>query len=155
MSASDNPFENWWNGLKPEQRVDILRLIPLRPPEQIAVFSSRCWHELHGWMRDHLRKVYAEPGLLDKFDLLSYFRAQGCFGRSQCVHGVLYFVISEADRESFPELGHSYAIALEELPTTGGKAQCWLIAGEAEYDDEVLLALSSLGLSSTDQKPRQ
>lgn len=147
--------ENWWNGLDEEQRVHVFRLIPLRSSEQMAVFSSRRWHELHGWMRDDLRKLYSAPGLVGKFDLVSYFRAQERLGRGQCVHGVLYFVLSEADRESFPELGQSYGIALEELPTADSQAQHWLIPNEAAYDEEVLLALSSVGLFTPDETAQQ
>lgn len=147
--------ENWWNGLDAKQRVKVFRLIPLRGPEQMAVFSSRRWHELHGWMRDNLKTLYSAPGVVGKFDLVSYFRAQERLGRGQCIHGLLYFVLAEADRESFTELGQSYAIALQDLPTTDGKAQHWLIPSEAAYDEEVLLALSSVSLSTTDETPHQ
>lgn len=147
--------ENWWNGLNAEQRVHVFRHIPLRSSEQMTVFSSRRWHELHGWMRDDLRKLYGVPGLVGQADLVSYFRAQQRLGRSQCLHGVLYFVLSEADRESFPELGQSYGIALQELPTTDGQAQHWLIPNEAAYDEEVLLALSSVGLFTPDETAQQ
>src|SRR5437016_5101443 len=82
---------------------------------------------------------------IDRQKLISHFRNQAQQGRGECIHGVLYFVISEADREAFPELRQSYAIALQELSTRSGDAQYWLVTSEAEYDDEILLALSSLG----------
>lgn len=83
-------------------------------------------------------------------DLLVYFLSQERLGRGQSIHGVRYFVITEGDRERLPELGRSYAIALEELTTTSGKVQHWLIPSEAAFDEEVLLALSSVGLATTD-----
>jgi hypothetical protein len=97
----------------------------------------------------------ADREFLEKFDLLVYFRAQECLGRGQCVNNVKYFVISDADREALPELGQAHAMGLEELPTTNGKTQYWLIPTEAAYDDEVLLALSFLGLSCADENAHQ
>lgn len=64
--------------------------------------------------------------------LLSHFRAKGQFSQ-----GIYYCVISDEDRKSFPELGDAYAIAV-------GQALYWLLAYEAEYDDDVLLAMSGL-----------
>lgn len=153
--ATDMNCETWWNGLGPEMRVKVFRLITLRSPEQMVAFSSRRWHELHRWMRDDLRKLYSTPGLVDTCDLVSYFRAQERLGRGQCIHRVLYFVLSQADRESFPELGHSYAIAIKDLQRTDGKSQHWLVTSEAAYDEEVLLALSPVGLSTPDETPHQ
>lgn len=148
MSPDEGQVKNWWNTLKPQQRIEVFRLIPLSYPEQISIFSSRSWHQLHGWMREDLRKLYNMPGLLEGCGPLVYFRAQARLGCGQTVHGVTYFVISDADRISLPELGDSYAIALEELPTTNGKAHYWLISSERDYDSEVLLALSSVALHS-------
>jgi hypothetical protein len=150
LAQASKHIERWWNTLEPEQRARVFRLIPLRSPEQVAVFSYRSWHELHDWMRNDLRKLYCVPGVLEKFDLFVYFRAQERLGRGQCLHNVKYFVIFDADREALPELGQAYAIGLEELPTTNRKTQYWLIPTEGAYDDEVLLALSSLGLSCAD-----
>lgn len=146
--------ESWWNSLEPEQRVEILRFIPLRSEEQITVFASRSWHELHGWMREDLKKLYDTPALADKFNLISYFRAQQQLGRGQTIHGVRYFVLCEADCQLFPELDQSYAFALDELPAPDGKVQYWLIATEASFDDDILLALSSVGLSSGTERPQ-
>ena len=147
--------ESWWNSLKPAQRVDMFRFIPLRSREQVAVFSCRGWHELQGWMRDDIRKLFNTPGLVENLDVVAYFRAQKRLGRGQSIHGVTYFAISDADRELLPELGQSYAIALEELPTTSGKAHYWLIQTEAAYDDDILVALSSVGLSTAKETPHQ
>lgn len=138
-------IECWWNKLQPTQRVKVFRFIPLRSPKQLAVFSRRRWHELHAWMRNNIRELYGTPGLLENFDLIVYFRAQKRLGRGQSIHGVTYFVISAWDREAFPQLDQSHAIALEEL-SSSGKAQYWLIQSEAAYDEDVLLSLSGVGL---------
>jgi len=151
MTAGDSEFESWWNQLEPEQRIQVFRLVPLRRPEQIAVFSRRSWHELNGWMRTDLRKLYGTPGILDEFGPLIFFRCQARLGRGESVNGVTYFVISHVDRVSLPELADFYAIALEELTRANGKGQFWLIASEAAYDEEVLLALSSVRLTTGDK----
>jgi hypothetical protein len=90
-----------------------------------------------------------------KFGFVVYFRAQERLGRGECINNVKYFVISDADREALPELGQAYAIGIEDLPTTNGKAQYWLMPTEAAYDEDVLLALSCLGLSGADENAHQ
>jgi len=155
MNESDRKCEQWWDGLMPQQRANVFRLIPLRSVEQVEVFSRRSWHELHSSMRDDLRKLHGMPKLADSFDLLSYFQAQRRLGRGECLHGVLYFVISDADRQSFPELRQSYGIALEGFQTKNGEGQHWLFMSEAEYDQEVLLVLSCVSLSTAHRCPHQ
>lgn len=155
MNESDEKYEHWWNGLLPQHRVDVFRLIGLHNAEQVEVFSRRSWHELHSWMRAELRKLHGTPGHGNTSDLISYFRAQRSLGRGQCIQGVLYFVISEGDRQALPELPQSYGIALEELNTKNGEGQHWLFTSEAEYDEEVLLALSCLSLSTAHRSAHQ
>jgi hypothetical protein len=147
MSSADSEFENWWNDLELQQRLHLFRLLPVRSPEQVAVFSARSWHELQGWMRRDLRRLYGLPGLFNNFEIVTYFRAQSRVGRGQAISGITYFVISDTDRQSLPELADSYGIAIEELPTTSHKAQFWLFASEAAFDEDILQALSSLGES--------
>lgn len=154
MSRGNARFEKWWNQLEPQQRARVLRLVPIGP-EQPPVFASRLWHELHGWMRDDIRTIYGTPGLTEELNVPAYFRAQQRLRRGQAIQGVTYFLISPRDRESLPELAGSFAIAFEKLPATNGKAQYWLIPSEDEFDEEVLLALSSAGLSARRSTPHQ
>lgn len=89
---------------------------------------------------------------LDTEKLIAHFQTQGQ-ERGDCVNGVRYFLLTEADRQVIPQLRQAYAVAFQEL--SQGKAQFWLMATEEEYDDEVLVALSCLGLTNTDQAAMQ
>lgn len=51
-------LESWWNALAPEIRAEVFSLVPMREAQQIEVFSLRQWHELHGWMRRDVTKLY-------------------------------------------------------------------------------------------------
>jgi hypothetical protein len=79
--------------------------------------------------------------------LLGYLKAQTQSGRGDYLQGLYYLVISDADRELFPELNGAYAIAIKH---SRGETEYWLLATEAAYDDEILLALSMLGESPDD-----
>ncbi len=57
MPEGDVRHEAWWNSLTQELRTDILKLIPTMGTEQQELFSQRLWHELHGWLRDDIRRL--------------------------------------------------------------------------------------------------
>lgn len=56
MAEGDVRYETWWNSLTQELRTDILKLIPTMGAEQQELFSQRLWQELHGWLRDDIRR---------------------------------------------------------------------------------------------------
>ncbi len=84
-----------------------------------------------------------EPTRADR--LAAYFRRQERKGRGQSINGVLYFDLTETDRRAFPELADYFGIAVEEL--SSGNLQHWLFRTESAFDDEVLAALSSAGMT--------
>jgi len=140
MVIPERCFANWWNQLDTEQRTQVIVWIPPCGPEQAEVFSIRLWHELHAWMWDHLKNQVRS--------MLSHFRLQP----GDRVNGVLYREISDHERQLFPLLGEAYAIAvLEPSPETSNEVQFWIIDTEAEYDENILLSLSGLGLPNRDQ----
>jgi hypothetical protein len=61
--------------------------------------------------------------------------------RANCIGDVVYIVISDEERQSFPELDGTYGIAVD-----GSKddrqPQCAFFQSESEFDDEVLAALA-------------
>jgi hypothetical protein len=64
--------------------------------------------------------------------------------RANCIGDLVYIVISDEERQSFPELDGAYGIALD-----GSKddrePQYAFFQSESEFDDEVLAALAMCG----------
>src|SRR5438270_5703714 len=73
--------------------------------------------------------------------LVAHFLQQADEGRGNCISGVIYIEINDAERQAFPALISYFAIAVEKLETAG-KAQYWLFRNECDLDEEILAALS-------------
>ena len=73
--------------------------------------------------------------------LVAHFLQHADEGRGNCISGIIYIEINDADRQVFPALISYFAIAIEKLETVG-KAQHWLFRNECELDEEILAALS-------------
>jgi hypothetical protein len=78
-------------------------------------------------------------------DLVDYLSEVATNGRGNCIDDVVYIEIDEAERRAFPRLAECYGVAIQLHSVDGESVQCFVLQTEADFDDEVLAALSSLG----------
>lgn len=75
---------------------------------------------------------------------LIHFLAVANTARANCIGDVIYIVISEEERQRFPDLDGAYGIAIE-APTDNRNCRCSVFHTESDFDDEVLAALALCG----------
>jgi len=81
-------------------------------------------------------------------DLVAYFSEVATTGRGNCIDDVVYIEIDEAERRAFPQLAGCYGVAIQlQAAVDGEKIQCFVFQTESEFDDDVLAALSCVGLA--------
>jgi hypothetical protein len=82
-----------------------------------------------------------------KADLIAYFSEVATTGRGNCIGDVVYIEIDEAERRAFPQLAGCYGVGCQLQAVDREKVQCFVFQTESEFDDDVLAALSCVGLA--------
>jgi hypothetical protein len=81
-------------------------------------------------------------------ELIAYFSEVATTGRGNCIDDLVYIEINKSERRMYPKLAECYGVAIQ-LPTgEGEKARCFVFETEAEFDDDVLAALSRMACGS-------
>jgi hypothetical protein len=81
-------------------------------------------------------------------ELIAYFSEVATTGRGNCIDDLVYIEINKSERRMYPQLAECYGVAIQ-LPTgEGEKARCFVFETEAEFDDDVLAALSRMACGS-------
>jgi hypothetical protein len=81
-------------------------------------------------------------------ELIAYFSEVATTGRGNCIDDLVYIEINASERRMYSQLAECYGVAIQ-LPTGEGvKVQCFVFETEAEFDDDVLAALSRMACGS-------
>jgi hypothetical protein len=87
-------------------------------------------------------------GICRSAGLIAYFSEVAATGRGNCIDDLVYIEINKSEKRTYPQLAECYGVAIQ-LPTRKGeKVRCFVFETEAEFDDDVLAALSRMACAS-------